>query len=358
MRVVVAGPLPPIRSGIAQHTAGVIEGFIGLGMEVVAVTWRSQYPAFLYPGPTDSRVSAFGFDATPVLHWARPWTWYRGGKRARSGDLLVLPWVTPIQAAPIAALIRAARPTPTAVIVHNALPHERRPFDVALTKWALKNVSGAVVHSQAVARDLATIVPALSSVRVQHPPNLRVPPKALPTNDRVRFLFAGLIRPYKGVDVAIEAMGILRQRDVKAELTIAGEFWEPVEKYRQMVSEMELGNSVVLQPGYVEDASLSALIQNHHVVLLPYRTASQSGLLPIALGAERPVVASNVGGLSEDVDHGVTGLLVEPGIPAALAEAMEEMCISIDAFAERVRDWRPTEWTDVARALLDVSKTS
>lgn len=211
------------------------------------------------------------------------------------------------------------------------------------------------MHSEAVARDLATIVPGLPTITVSHPLNLQVPAVEMPHSKRVRFLFLGMIRPYKGVDLAIKAMEILCRDGVDAELTIAGEFWEPVEKYERLVADLNLKQSVTLSPGYVEDSNVRRLIQGHHVLLFPYRSSSQSGLIPIALGAHRPVIATDVGGLSEEVEHGQTGLLVEPESAHELAAAMKEMCNGLSSFAHRLNDWKPTEWSDVGRAVLRAS---
>jgi glycosyltransferase involved in cell wall biosynthesis len=58
--------------------------------------------------------------------------------------------------------------------------------------------------------------------------------------------------------------------------------------------------------------------------MLPYKSATQSGILGIAYGFERPVIVTNVGGLAESVEHGKTGLVVEPESPEALAEAVQQ----------------------------------
>jgi glycosyltransferase involved in cell wall biosynthesis len=351
VRIVFTGPLPPLPGGISQHGAQLVRALAAEGHEVQAISWRAQYPRLLYRGQrVDPNATPFP-GARHQMAWYDPGSWWRAGRAAHAADLLVLPWVTPVQAPAWRVLLAAARPTPAVAIVHNPIPHEQRPFDRALTRAVLGRLRGAVVHAQASVAPLGAIVPGLPVAAVPHPPNLEVPVAELPPAPPYRLLFFGLVRPYKGLDIAIDALAKLVARGVDAELVVAGEFWGPVEPWRRQVESAGLGERVRLRPGYVPDAEVGGLLAATHLVVAPYRHATQSGIVPIAGRAGRAVVATSVGGLAEQVVEGVNGTLAAPSDAAALAAAVERALAELPALSAGARRMTAT-WSDVADAVV------
>ena len=287
------------------------------------------------------------------MTWWNPLTWYRAGRAARKADLLLFPWVTPIQG-PIYWLVAgAAGRTPVVAIVHNPLPHERRRFDLPFTRAALGRVRGAVVHAQTAAAELAGLFPAMKISSIPMPPILDVELTELPPAPPYRLLYLGYVRAYKGLDVGIDALRFLLARGLDVRLTVAGEFWEPVENWRSALSGLD--DVVTLRPGYVADVEVSELLASHHVVIAPYRTATQSAIVPIAHASGRPVAATSVGGLSECVVEGVNGALAPPGDPEAFAGAIERVLSALPAMAKGAAA-DATTWDDVAALVLASAK--
>jgi glycosyltransferase involved in cell wall biosynthesis len=349
LRVTYIGPVPPLRGGIAQHGGHLAEALADTA-DVTVLSWQHQYPNRLY-GRT--QVDA---DATPhptarfILRWWDPTSWWRAGRIAARGDLVVIPWTTPFHAVPYRLVIALARRAQTVAIVHNAIPHEALPLQRPLSRWVLSKCSGVVVHASSVADEVAALVGSIETVVTPHPPNIEVEPQPLPGGDEVRLLFFGFVRHYKGVDVAIDALAELAARGVRCRLTIAGELWDPIDTWDQMIADRGLTGQVELRPRYVPDAEVSAVLAEHHAVVLPYRSASQSGIAPVALAAGRPVVATRVGGLQEVVIDGVNGTLAEPGDPASLADAIERCVHDLPSLAARALDDAP-RWNDTAAAV-------
>jgi glycosyltransferase involved in cell wall biosynthesis len=351
VRVLYVGPLPPFPGGISQHGSQLIRALTAEAHDVRAVSWHAQYPRMLYPG---EQVDP---DATPfpgverLLAWYDPYSWRRAGHAARAADLLVLPWVTPVQAPAYRVMLGAAQPTPAVAIVHNPIPHEQRLFDEVLTRMVLRRLRGAVVHAEASLAALGRIAPGLPAAAIPHPPNLEVAATDLPPAPPYRLLFFGLVRPYKGLEVTLEALAKLAHREVPVELVVAGEFWEPVETYRRQLDALGLSGRVDLRPGYVPDREVGDLLAASHLVVAPYRHATQSGIVPVAGRAGRAVVATTVGGLAEQVVDGVNGTLAPPSDANALATAIERALGALPALSAGAPRMTAS-WSDVAKLVV------
>jgi glycosyltransferase involved in cell wall biosynthesis len=354
MKICFVGPVPPIKGGIAQHSKELVLAMREMGHDVVVLSWKRQYPSFLYPGEElDPHAQPFA-GARFGLRWWNPLSWLGAARVARTCDLLVFPWVTPVQAIPLEVIVRASR-VPAVAIVHNPLPHERRFFDEPLTKRVLARARGAIVHAELARAELHALAPNLRARVVAMPPLLRVHPSPLPPSPPFRLLYVGIVRPYKGLDVALSTMRVLRERGRDVRLTIAGEFWEPVQEWRARIAREGIADVVDVRAGYVPDDAMQELFDEHHLVIAPYRSATQSAIVPVANAAARPVAATRVGGLAECVVDGKTGTLAAPEDPQDLADAVDRALASLDVLSAGALAAQPT-WRDVVDAVLDVAQ--
>ena len=354
MRITYVGPVPPIRGGIAAHGANLVRALREQGCQVDVISWRAQYPPFLFKGEQADTSRAGGDGVRFSLRWWDPLSWILAGRAAARSDLVVFPWVTPVHAIHTRVILAAAGGTPAVAIVHNPRPHEPLPFDRSLLRMVLARVRGAVVHSKAMITDLALLAPIPHVLSVGHPPNLELTPEPLPPRPPLRLLFLGYVRPYKGVEVALEALRLLAGR-VDARLTVAGEFWEPLEDFQARVRGLGLEDRVDLRPGYVPDEELAGLLASHHVLVAPYLSATQSGVAPLALAAGRPVVATAVGGLPEMIREGENGTLAPPSNARALADAIERAARNLEALGRGARA-STASWAEVARTVLEAAQ--
>ena len=355
MEIAYVGPVPPLTGGISQHGARSTQALTDAGHTVHIHSWASQYPKLLYRGPAADHGARLRDDAHFELQWWDPRSWWRAGRSARRADLLVFPWVTPVTAPAYRTILAAASPTPAVAIVHNLRPHEPRPGDAALTRWVLARLKGALVHARSDVPLLESWAPQARVAWVPHPPNLEMSAEAPPPAPPHRLLFFGHVRPYKGLDVALEALRILLQRGVRVELTVAGHFWEPVDTWEKDIARSGLAAAVTLMPGYVPDPDAARLFAGHHVVIAPYRSATQSGIVPLALAARRPIVATQVGGLSETVTEGVTGALSPPDDPNAFADAVER-ALAIPVPLSPESNVVVASWAKVAECIVELGR--
>ena len=350
MRIAFVGPVPPIRGGIPQHAARLIETLREEGHAVDVLSWGAQYPGFLYKGPqTDPDAERFAGAAFPLKWWA-PWTWWSVGRRARAAELLVFTWVTPFHAVPLRVLLAAAGRVKSVAIVHNPLPHEPMPFARFLTRWVLGRATRCLVHASASRQELAELVPGAAIDVVTMPSLLKVEASPLPPRPPLKLLFLGFVRPYKGLDIAIDALKRLVDQGEDVTLTVAGEFWEPVETWHERVRSAGLESRIDLQPGYASDDRVRELLRTHHVLVAPYRSATQSGVIPIAIAAGRPVAATDVGGLAEQVRDSIDGAVVSSDAPEDFARGVESVSQALGERAAGARE-RGDAWNVVASLL-------
>lgn len=354
MEIAYVGPVPPLTGGISQHGARLTEALTGLGHVVHVHSWAAQYPKLLYRGPRVDVDVHEPRDARFTLRWWDPLSWKRVGDDARKLDLVVFPWVSPVTALAHRIILGSASPVPAVAIVHNLHPHEQVPGSRAMTRWVFRKAHGALLHSSAEAEVLRAWEPHLKVDVVPHPPNLAFAIGDAPQPPPHKLLFFGHVRPYKGLDIAIEAVRILNEGGMSVELTIAGHFWGRVADWEHRIETAGIRSIVDIRAGYVPDAEVGKLFASHHVVLTPYRSATQSGIVPLARAAGRPVVATEVGGLPDNISEGVDGALAPPGDPHAFALAIER------AIGLGMRSPAPapagTTWSEVAERVLELGR--
>ena len=338
LRVAVVGPTHPHKGGVAAHTTMLAHHLTEAGHDVTLVSWAHLYPSKLHHA--DATVPEGVPEVPPyartvrALSWARPDTWVRTGRRLRDVDAVIVVHVMPQVVPAHLALLRAADALPgqpgrsaarpqSVVVCHNVLPHESRPGDAALMRMLFTRVDAALVHSAEQGR-LAHELGARRVSVADLPPHL---PGGEPVPRGVRsgptrLLALGLIREYKGIDVLLRAM-----REVPdVTLTIAGEVWPSQrEVIEGLMTDPRLTGRVELRDGYVPADGLAALLADHDVLTLPYRsaTASQNVILGHAHGL--PVLASDIAPFSGQIEDGVNGLLVPPEDERALAAALRRL---------------------------------
>jgi glycosyltransferase involved in cell wall biosynthesis len=211
-------------------------------------------------------------------------------------------------------------------VCHNSEPHERFPFQESLARRALAGADVLLALSEPVAGELRELVPGIPVEVLAHPPNLRANGnEAGAWSDRIGpidgpvVLFFGNVRAYKGLEDLVTALPIIR-RTVPATLVVAGRFFQSEERLRGLARDLGVSDAVRIFSSYVPANEVSGLFDAADVVALPYRSASQSGIVAQAALYGKPVVATEVGGLPEAIDG--RGIVVPPAQPEALAHGL------------------------------------
>jgi D-inositol-3-phosphate glycosyltransferase len=337
-RVALVGPVPPWRSGIADQTGRLARAMGSLGIEPIVVTFRRMYPRFLYPGKRgeDFFEGEEGFgeglgEVRPILDGVNPFSFHSSSKEilASGASLVVIPWWTAYFAPHVvflfAGLSRGDARATTLLLCHNVFDHERGFVKDALTRAVLRRADRFVVQNEGGAREIVSVRPDASVKVVPHPAEPRaVIPERAPARARLGvppnaplFLFSGLLRPYKGWDVLLEAFADVRRTIPEAQLVLAGEPWGEA---RDLPARPAKG--VRLELRYLAEDERAEWFAACDAVVCPYRHATGSGIAADALAFSRPVIGSSVDGLLGIVEDGRSGLLVPAGDAGALAAAM------------------------------------
>jgi len=337
MRLVVFGPAHPFRGGIAQTTSRLASELVIAGHEVRFLTARSQYPRWLYPGRDDVDPQACeALDwAEPVIDPWKPWSWpaARASALASPADVWILPFWTWAWSGWWRHLLRGEGHPPVVAIVHNPQDHDAGMLRRVAARTVLERCEGLFTHAEYLARTLRDqypwarigwhLLPAVGHAPVSDREAARV---NVGVSDRERLaVFWGLIRPYKGVGLLLEAFARLPE-DSSWRLIVAGEPWGGSgAELEAAVSRLRLSSKVRLELGWVREDRIGDLLGAADLVVLPYRSGSQSAVAPRALAAGVPVLTTRVGGLPELVRDDVDGIVVEPGSVTGLAEAIASL---------------------------------
>jgi glycosyltransferase involved in cell wall biosynthesis len=332
--VALVGPVPPWRSGIADQDARLVRAMRALGVETLVVTHRRLYPSFLYPGLEDRGPGEIPGDLGEVhalLDGRNPLSYVKAAHflAGRDVSLAIFPWWTAFFAPhTVAALatLGAERPAATRLLLcHNVFDHEENPWKSALTRAVLRRGDCFVAQNERSARQIAAECPDAPIAVVPHPsePRAVIPDRAaararlgMPADVPV-FLFSGLLRPYKGWDVLLDAFASVRRTVPSARLVLAGEPWGEA---RELPRRAPAG--VRLELRYQSEEERAQWFAAADAVVCPYRHATGSGIVADALAFGRPVIGSAVDGLLGIVEDERSGLLVSPGDAGALAAAM------------------------------------
>ncbi|MFC1466514.1 MAG: glycosyltransferase [Candidatus Brachytrichaceae bacterium NZ_4S206] len=373
----VIGPTWPFRGGIAHYTTLLVK-HLRERHTVRFITYIKQYPKWLYPGNTamdpspDSSVLRIECDRL-LTPW-NPLTWWRTYRLIKRDqpDVLLLQWWTPFFSPMLFFLTRMLKHESHIRVIflcHHLIAPDGGIFDWFLARRILWRGNGFIVMSE---EDFALLRRALPRARIKgttHPP-YDVFSRAPIPRDQARaklglpldapvVLFFGFVRRYKGLRHLLEAMRIARDRLPSAKLLVVGEFWEDERLYRDLIRQLGLQDAIQIYNQYVPNDQITVYFSAADVVALPYLEATQSGVAQLAIGFERPIIATNVGGMAEVVHHGETGFVVPPGDSQALATALIEFFTQnlAEAFSQRIRkDKESASWLPMIQLIEELAQ--
>jgi glycosyltransferase involved in cell wall biosynthesis len=351
--IALVGPTYPYRGGIAHHTT-LLERALRKRHDVRFCSFIRQYPRWLYPGESDRESSESAPRAEDVrytLDSLNPLTWYRTARQMASPrpDIAIIPWWVVFWAPQFIAISRYLRSVCSVPIVffcHNVEEHESSPFKQLATKLVLRGGDAFLCQSEQEAATLRGWFSDRVVKKVFHP---TYAPLGGPENGEreshgksgranpgggdhaPRLLFFGFIRPYKGLDILLRAMPEIHSK-TGAKLRVVGESWKSTERYLELTRRLDIEDMVEFDFRYVANDELGDVFGPTDLVVLPYRSATGCGVLQLAFGFGKPVVATRVGGIGESVEAETNGILVEPDSPDDLAQgvirALEPSCLA------------------------------
>lgn len=346
MRIVIVGTAYPLRGGIAHYVALLAETLRKRGHDVHVLTFSRQYPKLLFPGKSQEEAASAGDEfqniepAEQVIDSINPLTWMKAGWIAakHQPDMVIFKFWLPFFAPAYGVIARIVKRRATkegrdckiVFIADNVIPHEKRPGDISMTRYAFRSVNTFVVQSNAVERDLMRVMPSANFAKLPHPVYENFGKRVVQAEARRSLdipetspviLFFGYIRKYKGLDILLRAMPKLLKAMPELRLVVAGEYYGNEAEHNALIHDLKIPKeNLVLATDYIPNSEVAKYFSAANVVVLPYRSATQSGIVQIAYNFDLPVIATDVGGLAEVIIDGVSGLISKESTAEAIAE--------------------------------------
>jgi glycosyltransferase involved in cell wall biosynthesis len=341
VKITLIGPVYPYRGGIAHYTSLLAQALRQAGHEVLVVSFRRQYPQWLYPGKSDRDPSqqAIQIEAEFILDPLSPFSWRQAYRRicAFAPRQVVINWWTTFWGPAFASLAGRLRKSglPVTFLIHNVMPHEAKPWDRWLALRTLRAGSAFIIQTEGERQRLLDLLPQAQAILTPHPiydmftaqhqdPAIARQQLGLPAAGRV-LLFFGIVRRYKGLSVLLQAMAQPVLASLQPLLLIAGEFWEDKSRYLEQAQALSLLKQLRIEDRYIPNEEIPVFFSAADLLVAPYTGGTQSGAVKMAMGFGLPAVVSQH--LADEIMMSRSNesiFLAEPGDPASLARAISQ----------------------------------
>ena len=334
-KVIIIGPAFPFRGGIANFNNALAQTFYDRGTDVTLFSFTLQYPSFLFPGTTQYEKGSPPKDLKirTIINSVNPFNWIRVARiiNKENPDYVIIRYWLPFMAPCLGTIARLLnKKIKILAITDNVIPHEKRMGDKMFTKYFVKACDAFLALSSSVLYDLSKFTKTTAKKYIPHPiynifgnkiskqdalSNLGLNPE-----DK-HLLFFGFVRKYKGLDLMLNAMADERIRELGVKLIIAGEFYDNKSEYTDLIDVLCIKNQVILNSDFIPAEKVKDYFCASDMITQTYRTATQSGVTQIAYHFERPMLVTNVGGLSEIVPNNKVGYVTSQD-PIEIADAI------------------------------------
>jgi len=353
MKILLIGPVFPFKGGIAHYT-GLMCKALSERHEVYMMSYKMQYPKILFKKEQrDYDNDTFKIDGTDYqINTANPFNWIISRHKIKTlkPDMIIVQWWHPYFApCYLFTFAGMKKKYPITFVCHNVFPHERFPMDRFLTKITLRAGSSFIVQSKQDEEDLLSIKEEAKYIRTVHPTynafKIQNMTKekgrellSLEKKEKV-LLFFGFVREYKGLKHLLRALPKVSEKYSDIKLLVVGDFGDDKDQYLSLIESLNINNKLEIFDGYIPDKEVEKFFVASDLVVLPYESATQSGIVQISYGFEKPVIATDVGGLPEVVINNKTGYIVPPKNPELLAERIIQFFEENNAekFSEEIR---------------------
>lgn len=370
MKIAILSVFYPYRGGIAQFSGSLFRAFEE-NHAVKAFNFTLQYPSFLFPGETQFVKPEDNADAIPserLLNSVQPFSYQKTANKINeyAPDLYISNYWMSFFGPAMGFVAKKINPKAKRIaVLHNVIPHEKRFYDSSFNRYFLNNHDAFVVLSSAVEKDLLSLKPNARVLKLEHPVYSHFGEKISRQDaqnelkldsSKKTILFFGIIRDYKGLDVLLNAFAMLSE---DYQLIIAGECYGPFEKYESQIEQLKIKERTHVFNRYIPDHEVATFFSAADVCILPYISATQSGITAISHHFCVPLIATNVGGLKETIKEGVNGTIVAEPKPQLFASAIENYFKSDlqQTFSENIRiKNKENSWSEFAKKVVSFAR--
>jgi len=374
-KIIIIGPAYPLRGGLASYDERLAKEFNLHDYDTTIYTFSLQYPGFLFPGTTQysSEPAPSDLKIKVCINSTNPLNWVKVGNELKEikPEIIVVRYWLPFMGACLGTILRRVKKnnyTKIICIADNILPHEKRVADTTLTKYFLKSVDAFITMSEKVLGDLKIFAKDKPGQFVPHPlydnfgekiSKEEARNKLKIKNEESIILFFGFIRKYKGLDILLKAMKVLRDQQSaisNLKLLIAGEFYEDKKIYTDLIQQLGIKDDLILHTDFIPDSEVKYYLCAADCIVQPYRHATQSGVTPLAYHFEIPMIVTNVGGLPSLVPNKKAGLVAEPD-PGDIAEKiLQYFQLGENYFLPHLREEKKKySWSNMVLAIVQLA---
>ena len=337
MKIALVSVAPPYRGGISTHSA-ILSEHLSESHSVRVFNFIRQYPDYLFLGKTqffnDGEFSSF--QSIRSIDSIGPGSWKVTARQIveYAPDLVIYRFWNPFFALSMGSIAKSIRKISPEIkqiaLCDNVISHESSFIDSWLTMRLFNQLDGFLVQSNGVGNELKNLIPNAIIEKRFHPIYDNYGPNIDKIYARQKhgikakhlILYFGIVREYKGVDVLIRAAQLLKEKVQDFHILAVGESYGNADKYNSLITELEVSDVFTWVNRFISDSEVSTYFSASDVMALPYLSASQSGIVQVAYNFNIPVVVTNVGGLPEYVEKGVSGQIVKVNNPLELANCL------------------------------------
>jgi len=340
-KIIIIGPAYPYRGGNSLFVTKTYE-VLQTDFDVKIFNYKLLYPSLLFPGTTQfdkSDQQVFKVPNERLVNSISLFNWFSVAKKIKQEkpDLIIFDWWHPFFGlchGTISRLLNTEFKDRMLFITENVVSHEANRIDKFLTKIGIGNASMFLALSDKVVKELNRFSKGKKIYRSELPiyncyeGDDSVAISELKTKLGVEanhnvLLFFGYVRKYKGLDILLESFSEILAKHPDTYLLVVGEFYDNPDLYKNIIKKKNIGEHVILINEFVPNEEVYKYYQVSDVVILPYRSATQSGILNIAYGFNKPVIVTDVGGLGEFVDNEKTGIIIQPDSTQEIIDGYE-----------------------------------
>jgi glycosyltransferase involved in cell wall biosynthesis len=331
-KVVFFSALPPYRGGISDFSELVVSAMEQL-CDLKAFTFKKQYPNFLFPGKTQLSLNKLSKSYPRIVSGFNPLSYFSAVRQIKKSSPTIFItnyWMTFFAPMNVFFSKSLKKDCLKIAIIHNLIPHEKRFFDTFFNRIFVKSYDGFIVLSDSVKKDLLAIDPAAKHCLLKHPSYNQFGEKiareeaanllGLDPTKKI-LLFFGLIRNYKGLNLLLQAFSNLSN---EFSLLIAGEVYGDEINYTDLIAKSKNKNIHFVNQ-FIDEQDVKLYFSVADLCVLPYKSATQSGIQALANSFCLPVLISNVGGLAEDIVDEKNGFILHDINPLAIQNKIEEI---------------------------------
>jgi len=373
-KIIILGSAHPLRGGgIATFNERLAKAFMQEGHDVQIFSFSLQYPSFLFPGTSQftSESAPVGLTIHSCINSINPFNWIKVGNQIKKiqPDLVIVRYWLPFMGPCLGSILRKIkknRVSKVVCIADNIIPHEPKPGDQIFTKYFVKPVDAFITMSEKVKENLLVFAPNKPTVFIPHPLYDNFGEKIskelarkylnIELEEKI-ILFFGFIRKYKGLDILLDSIKILQTSYPSFKLLIAGEFYDDQKLYNEQIERLGIEQQLILRTNFISDNEVKYYLCASDLIVQPYRSATQSGVTPLAYHFEIPMIVTNVGGLPALVPNNKVGLIAEP-----TAASIAEKIIQFFKTGEQhylpylVEEKKKYSWSKMVDAIMSIAK--